>query len=589
MPKLRLVLALTATCSVPGLAQDAVQILPVSPESLMIACLGARPATTTFTFCRMSRSSLVRLPTIEAIPDRERLRADARPRTNPLALPRDTDADGVADALFSFFPGETALIQGFAMMVNARFRQDVQALGFEQLERRLCVAEVRQLLPSACAVLASSVRSTLPAPIAALRDAAQRDLQHLPEKALLLLGAQPPVRLALVTLARVAQDALERQSFVGALASVNIDPEAADSAPALRALLRLRAMAESYRAVGLTPEIGADSAAMIALRLGLVSLRTLGNEGGIGTGLPLEQVRALIQAGVTIDSLLRAHRSVVAALQANGDLDVDTRAMRVRREVAAAVFRVAAPLAAQLFPDTSVVRRVLPVLAEAIDLAAQSNYTGSLVAVSRAVLAFHPDERRRWGYDLEARALAISELASARDADGVAAALNRLAAPTGSFRRKRRTAGESPVYVTFNAYLGASFGRERPIEQDAWSKHAGLVLPVGIEVGLRLHRNWSVGLFVFPVDIGALGSLRLEETTIGPSATGQDTTIKQTPEIGFNQIMAPGAALVVGLGRLPLAAGVTYGYVPSLRETSVGESLSIRRWAVFLAYDLPLF
>jgi len=161
----------------------------------------------------------------------------------------------------------------------------------------------------------------------------------------------------------------------------------------------------------------------------------------------------------------------------------------------------------------------------------------------------------------------------------VTAVLERAAAPPGTYLRKRRARG---WYTTVNTYLGMMYGRETTTGATSNSGTvAGPFLPVGVEVGLGLGRAFSIGLFANAVDLGALANYRL---------SGDDSA-STAPEVGFQQVLAPGIGLVLGFSRMPLTIGALWGYAPELRTVSSGgtaTAMSVRRWFLFAGYDLPL-
>jgi len=182
----------------------------------------------------------------------------------------------------------------------------------------------------------------------------------------------------------------------------------------------------------------------------------------------------------------------------------------------------------------------------------------------------------------------IVDVAQAESSEAVASALARAAAPRHSFMRKRQERGK--VYASVNAYLGGAFGWERV--QDASlsnsqrsSNFVAPYLPIGIEAGISLGKEkFSLGLMAQLLDLGALGSYRLQSKA----------AVQQEPEISLRQVFSPSLTAMLGIGKIPLSAGIQlFGYSPRLRRIDKGGTTEergvTRRFAFLLAMDVPIF
>ena len=104
------------------------------------------------------------------------------------------------------------------------------------------------------------------------------------------------------------------------------------------------------------------------------------------------------------------------------------------------------------------------------------------------------------------------------------------------------------------------------------------------------------------VDLGALLSYRLSGTDEGagdsdtdgaggPDAAS-DVTVGALPDVSFREVFAPGGALVLGLGKSPMALTFGAQFLPELRDVRVNgverPDGSVVRWSAGLHVDLPL-
>jgi hypothetical protein len=121
---------------------------------------------------------------------------------------------------------------------------------------------------------------------------------------------------------------------------------------------------------------------------------------------------------------------------------------------------------------------------------------------------------------------------------------------------------------------------------------AGLFAPVGLDLSWGVGEASSVGLFVSLIDIGALVDFR---TTTTETGAGTDKTkINPEPQVGFAQVVSPGAYLTYGISGTPLVLGGGVAFAPGLRktinETTAQESgVSTLRFGGFLAVDISIF
>ena len=183
----------------------------------------------------------------------------------------------------------------------------------------------------------------------------------------------------------------------------------------------------------------------------------------------------------------------------------------------------------------------------------------------------------------------MAAVASAENSIEVKEAIEAIALPSGSARIKR----EAKWNIALNAYTGPFFGRENlPTTTvggnvNNYSSVIGLSVPVGIafSYGIQPYKagrgGKSVSLFLSLLDIGAITSFRFK-----------DDEAEAIPEIQLKNIMAPGALLLFGFGKLPLSAGIGGQVGPELREVTPDFANIYdgyyTRWFLTVAVDIPL-
>jgi hypothetical protein len=188
----------------------------------------------------------------------------------------------------------------------------------------------------------------------------------------------------------------------------------------------------------------------------------------------------------------------------------------------------------------------------------------------------------------------VSELSGAGSADQVNAALVRLTESGQGFEAKRDGQEWRLGLNAFGGIYGgadwAGFSREQAGGET--SSFGGLYLPVGLAVTTpwSVGRLGTVGVFVQVVDVGALASWRLDEST----------KVDRRPEVELGQVFSPGLFAVLHIRGAPLSIGYGWSYAPELRRArDVSDSedqspdhpsrLSADRRGVFIAMDIPLF
>lgn len=186
-----------------------------------------------------------------------------------------------------------------------------------------------------------------------------------------------------------------------------------------------------------------------------------------------------------------------------------------------------------------------------------------------------------------------ANVVEAQNSDEVEEAIESVALPVGSASIKKKTC----FNIALNAYLGGFYGNEYLADKSSnkWATISGVYAPVGVAFSWGINQGGTgckVGDFFFKgfsltgliniIDIGAVASFRL-----------QDTTTEKLPEVTLQNILAPGLGVVYGLPNFPLSIGYTYQLGPTLRNitpeaATVSPQLN-RRWQFFIGVDIPIF
>lgn len=183
----------------------------------------------------------------------------------------------------------------------------------------------------------------------------------------------------------------------------------------------------------------------------------------------------------------------------------------------------------------------------------------------------------------------MASIATAKTSDEVENVIEKFALPRGSAKTKKI----APYTISLNAYLGGYCGYEQISYKDPSLPYfkcnsAGLTAPLGISFsrGYRPHGKnenaWSTSLFFSFVDIGSIAAFRFK-----------DSTTSQLPSLQLKDILAPGAALSIGLPRVPISINMGAQIGPNLRNVKntvydYSGQLYIR-YFISLCVDIPIF
>jgi hypothetical protein len=184
-----------------------------------------------------------------------------------------------------------------------------------------------------------------------------------------------------------------------------------------------------------------------------------------------------------------------------------------------------------------------------------------------------------------------ADLANAKDAQSIEAALQVGTAPLGSWRLKH----SSPFSITLNGFVGASGGYERPLQgtgpdiRDGFG--AGAMGAVGID--LTSGRCSACGVFFSVLDVGQLLTTPISPPSGQQSGNNPAMQAQASGDINIVQVLSPGAYVHVGLGESPFTLGAGATIAPLLRyyeneENHTKSPYTMVRVSAFLAVDLNL-
>lgn len=194
----------------------------------------------------------------------------------------------------------------------------------------------------------------------------------------------------------------------------------------------------------------------------------------------------------------------------------------------------------------------------------------------------------------------MSTVATAKNSDQVAQAIEAAALPVGSSRVKR----ESPFNVSLNAYAGLFIGHEsiQGIKDGQAFNTYGVTAPIGISIsrghsvfflgtgksGWKENKyGWSTSLFISLIDIGAVTAFRFK-----------NDSAQTVPTIQLKNILAPGAFISIGIPKSPLSMNFGAQMGPNLRKIDNSNPAApvndysnriYWRFSTSLCVDIPLF
>jgi len=545
---------------------------------------------------------------------------------------------GLSEIMVSQTLNQSAILWGLTDFIVDRARENVNEYALGRLSKALCAVRLRivpvenaptfQMLPTSCDILGQVMAGGKVPGLGALRDALRQDLEVLPRTLIRntapeLLHSTAVDRNAretagiLLLAAELAYRLRSDGQFLRSLSAPADSVDAAavgldcDSTPAAAALYELSALAGVLSRGAVLEQDRDDRIEQIGFAIKTLVI----NAQWSGLSKRWPKGAACIGSSITRKGsrLFSPRRFFLLAVALNEVLD-DVR--KSEESATSGIVGSAAPDGKQL--QLAHARRLVESAFELIELTLRSRYDtpspGLLNVVSQFQKASDALVRRDYGgaatgalrvsqalygvttptssllANAEPYVGLVADIAEADDAEGVTQALSRAAAPRSSYLRKRAPPEQGgkikfgKVYFAVNAYAGAVAGWERLESTKNTKTFVAPFIPVGLEVGVPLSRDLSLGLYGHAIDIGALGSYRLNS----------EADVNAAPNVNFEQVFSPGLAVVVGVSRIPLTIGCQLvAASPKLRTiTSSGttvESDITRRTAIFVAFDIRLF
>ncbi len=168
----------------------------------------------------------------------------------------------------------------------------------------------------------------------------------------------------------------------------------------------------------------------------------------------------------------------------------------------------------------------------------------------------------------------VTALASARTAEEVSGALEKFAAPVGTWRDKQRSGGG----IWASALVGGSGGFEWPDREVDPAWQGAPFAAVGVDWIWRkgASRNTARGLFASVIDVGNLVAVRIRGDSTG------------APDPRFSQVWSPGLYYRQSFSKTPFVWGAGFSRVPDLRTSSSSSEGDIYIWRaqLFLSVDV---
>jgi hypothetical protein len=498
-------------------------------------------------------------------------------------------------------PFQDAVLRGIAEFVVARAKAEAMAFLVDRLGTQLCgVGEAKELLPASCKLLVD----TKEAPTwGVLKAAFETDLDRLPERGLVCVAtrgrAPPEVQRLLYQGAQAARLIYEGNDPLHVVAGfATTRPADCQAKPVDCALYMMgfsvRLLAPRDTEGDIEPIDNTERFVKIAARRWwdeMVAAKLASGDLPAQAAKVEEQLRVIHTRVRTIAQTLKELKTHLATSEKKVDaLPIVARLTRAT----IALLDDATRLAKEFGPD-GVKKRITAIeskLSSAIKIVEQAldaydkiagrEYAHAYVAVA---LAWGALQVAGMGEKLDAKLGKympfIAEVAAAKSADDVKRAIETAAAPVGGGKAKR---GTSHRTVAVTAFAGGTVGKEwayKVGEMSSKATQAGLFVPIGVDVSWGVCKHLSLGGFVSVLDLGAITNFRFDD----------DAMVEDEPEIGFKQVVSPGAYFVLGIDRFAIGAGMSLA--PELRKVSDGTTVtgtaSALRFGVFAAIDVTLF
>ncbi len=511
---------------------------------------------------------------------------------------------------------QDAVIRGTAAFVTARLRAEIELMAQERIGDALCGdARVQPLVENTCKLVEQMRKGDAPLAWGTIKHAVTRDLRALPRSFgwVLSQSDDPETRtfgLAIVASFQLLDGVRDGRSPVPAVAALADLVDVADPDAATRVLAVAGVVAKVMGSDLGKPVKPDEIEEYVELAARLLCSELKCNASDLFLSLKddlwrarreLEELAALVEAAAQDSAAgkkLSAERYFGVARKTVELLGIGARLAK-QIDAKAGKLGPRCSESDDATPCVVVVFEELPRLVDALEAAGKGDYHEIVVTfllVSSRLGAEIPPALVRY-------APFLADLASAKDADSVEAALKGVAEPVGSYKKKR--GHDAGFTVSVNAFAGVHGGGEFLLpraqsevsNRTAWQ--AALFMPIGIDLAWGFAKRGSVSLFASIIDVGALSSFRLGDKNAAPEdplmSTDTGADVEAEPKVGFAQIMSPGVFVLFGIPETPLAIGFGGSFSPRLRRTLVDDGSAIFdqdastiRFGAVLAADIPI-
>lgn len=230
--------------------------------------------------------------------------------------------------------------------------------------------------------------------------------------------------------------------------------------------------------------------------------------------------------------------------------------------------------------------KLLTILNQLFDLefnVRQERYTMAVTNLTRILEEVLNEEDFKYKQKFLKHVNFMANVAEARSAQEVAAAIELFALPPGSSRIKK----QSGVSVSLNSYGGLAYGWEHDmndvVDQAIEDKNVlSPSAPIGVDLNFGLGNAGSISVYGQLIDVGAIFAYRFSNET------------ESIPELKFQNIVAPGGYLIYGFGNnVPVSLGVGAQLGPNLRKIEDSTNLTVKttnawRFGFILSVDIPI-
>jgi hypothetical protein len=178
----------------------------------------------------------------------------------------------------------------------------------------------------------------------------------------------------------------------------------------------------------------------------------------------------------------------------------------------------------------------------------------------------------------------VVNILTAKNSDDIEAILNEFAMGTGGYMVKQTSASAFTVTFLPGVAGGAELLQVRdPNGGTTYNIGAfgGATLPIGIEYSIGIPNCkllGAIGIYGQAADLGAVLNYRLTNTD----------TVPVTPQIGFQQVLSPGAAFLMHFKNVPIVFGAGLSYSPALREVSSGGATTYEAHSLRLGASITV-